>query len=193
MKKSSFKKTSDRSGVSLVLHSKPVIIAFSVLVITVLALLAIKLITKIQNDAFEKQLAKEMSMPPPQYDRPLTEADVKCGKYYLNGDKNSDYFIINEDDTIELCSEDPYSVFEKIYDGNTEEVKEKAIADDIKVWSEPRHFTTEVYEMQNIVMLKTDLFFSETDHSYIGSGGPMLIDVDTLQWGAEEKYIYIPD
>lgn len=174
----------------IITHSKPVIISFSALVLLIVTLLTIKLIVYIQNVRFQKELEAEMNNEMSFPDVQLTRSDLRAGKYYLDGDTNNYYFEVTDDDTIELVASDEKKreIFEKDNPGNDE-----AIASDLKDYDGPKHFTTETIKFNGALFIKTDVIWDEEFNTYLGSGGMMLLDPDTMQWGEGRYFTYIPD
>lgn len=112
--------------------------------------------------------------------------EIIPGKYYLNGDINNYYFWIRDDNTIELCCDDMYALFEKWNPGN-----EQAITEDVTKWSEPRPYSVDVSPF-GTVMLSVEYTYDESGiYSYM-RGGPCYIDEKTIgKWGIEGDFIRV--
>lgn len=171
----------------IIFHSKPVIIAFLVAVVSLLALLTVKIVGRVQQIQFERELELETQVSYTEPELVLTKDDLKYGKYYLNGDRNNYYFQIKEDDTIEFVCDDMYSVFEKWNPGNPDAIQ--SLCDE---HNGPRKFTTK--EMcTGELLIRTELIWDEKRNEYVGGSGPALTDYNRIKWGIEGDFIYLED
>lgn len=178
-------KNSDISDI--ILHSKPVIITFIVAVLGCIVLLAIRIFAIAEEKQFQKMLAEEENVSVSEPEIRLTAEDLKTGKYYLNGDTDSYYFQINENNTIELVCDDLYAIFEP-WNPENEEATEKFV----KEYSSPQSFEAREVATGE-VLVETKLIYDEDYGTYIGGTGPMLVDYGTLRWGIEGDFIYAED
>lgn len=164
-------------------NSRIIKILLCVLIVTVFALIGIKLVDHISDASAEKEMLEGVDYSRPDiYDIP----ELKTGKYYLNGDTDSYYFEVYGDSTLELCCDDMYSLFEKWNPG-----KEDIIREDVEKWSGRKPYNIVVTELGTVILSVEWEYDSSGDFLRL-SGGPCLIADNTLgKWGSEGDFILV--
>lgn len=115
------------------------------------------------------------------------------GRYYLNGNKDNYYFEVrttDKENTIELCCDNKYSLFQKWNPDNDTMTKQL-----VDFWSRPQKFDIMVLSGVHKTFLAVDMPISVDDSKveYVKTG-PILLDERTLSgWGIEGDFVRLDD